>query len=159
MRLRRSKPTKSDVSILKTKNVLLCSNFWELQKATRLLVQTVSNLCDLSFTDCIVWMLCSKCVLCVCICYFRLDTNFVITGIWWSVSQSTIPAWPSDTVGTINGWTWSVWTGKLCYINFSSYSSVLHWFSLDWSHWLLAGPFSLAHRICCSFSSQLSAVN
>ena len=36
---------------------------------------------------------------------------------------------------------------------------LLHGYSLDWSHGLPAGPFSLAYRICFSFSSRLSAVD
>jgi len=36
---------------------------------------------------------------------------------------------------------------------------LLHRYSLDWSHGLTAGPFSLAHRVCFSFTSRLSAVS
>jgi len=44
--------------------------------------------------------------------YFRLDADFFITDVSWSVSQDSVPAWTSDTTGTTNGWTWSIWTSK-----------------------------------------------
>jgi len=44
----------------------------------------------------------------------RLDANIFVAAVSKSLSQDTISAWTCESVSTANGWTWSIWTGKLC---------------------------------------------
>ena len=63
---------------------------------------------------------------------------------------STLPSPP------LLPWITSLFTPDLKHTSSSLFHHrLLHRYSLDWSHRLPAGPFSLAHRICLNFTSQL----